>query len=51
MPGIEDKRVVAFANAKEPVHVTENLAVMSISFLFGQLNIHRDIPCDDIPHR
>ena len=33
MLGIEDKRAVAFANAIEPVHVTENLAVMSIAFL------------------
>jgi ATP-binding protein involved in chromosome partitioning len=33
MLGIEDKRAVVFANAMEPVHVTGNLAVMSIAFL------------------
>ena len=33
MLGIEDKRAVVLANAIEPVHVTGNLAVMSMAFL------------------
>ena len=33
MLGIEGKRAVIFVNAIEPVHVTENLAVMSMAFL------------------
>ncbi len=33
MLGIEDTRAVVYATAIEPVHVTENLAVMSMSFL------------------
>jgi ATP-binding protein involved in chromosome partitioning len=33
MLGIEGERAVAFANGMEPVHVTGNLAVMSIAFL------------------
>ena len=33
MLGIEDKRAVVFANAIDPVHVTGNLAVMSMAFL------------------
>jgi len=33
MLGIEDKRALVFANVIEPVHVTGNLAVMSMAFL------------------
>jgi len=33
MLGIEGERAVAFANGMEPIHVTGNLAVMSIAFL------------------
>ncbi len=35
MLGIEDKRVAMVANAIEPIHVTGNLAVMSIAFLLA----------------